>query len=119
MHSQPTISSFRVEDELIYVLGGHGLVWVNGQVTPVTTGDVLAFPAGTGVAHTFINDANADDPESGEELALWIFGENRVKEGERWFYPMNSELEVRLTATIHGNGWWDGEFCGIGYAAAI
>ncbi|KAG9032209.1 hypothetical protein FRB95_001688 [Tulasnella sp. JGI-2019a] len=98
----------KLEDELIYVLGGQGLVWINGHVTPVSTGDVVAFPAGTGVAHNFINDSNAGDGEgdegSGEDLALWIFGENRKKEGERYFYPLRPK-DVPQDPTR----WWDWE----------
>ncbi|KAG8888752.1 hypothetical protein FRB98_006880 [Tulasnella sp. 332] len=94
----------KLEDELIYVLGGQGLVWIDGYATPVTTGDVIAFPAGTGIAHNFINDSNANDSGSGEDLALWIFGENRKNEGERYLYPLRPK-DVQKDP----KRWWDWE----------
>jgi len=72
----------------------------------VSAGDAIGFPAGTGVAHTFINDSNAGDSELGEELVLWIFGENKIKKGEMWFYPLNPELQDELEKTVHAGGWW-------------
>ena len=76
------------------MLGGEGLVWINGHTFPVSTGDTVGFPAGTGDAHVFINDSNADDPLGGNDLALWIFGENRRVEGDKVFYPLGSTRAI-------------------------
>ncbi|KAG8903138.1 hypothetical protein FRB99_003681 [Tulasnella sp. 403] len=95
-----------LEDELIFVLGGDGLVWINGHVYPVSTGDAVGFAGGTGDAHVFINDSNAEEPLGGQDLALWIFGENRRRSGDRLYYPLNPEKkdDDRIAER-----WWDGE----------
>ncbi|KAG9042342.1 hypothetical protein FS837_010975 [Tulasnella sp. UAMH 9824] len=96
----------RLEEELVFVLGGDGLVWINGYVHPVTTGDAIGFPAGTGDAHTFINDSNQDDALGGHDVALWIFGENKRKTGDKIFYPLKPENKEK--PELEGR-WWDAE----------
>ena len=39
-------------EEVIYVASGRGAVWIDGETTPVTTGDVVHVPAG--VAHATV-----------------------------------------------------------------
>ena len=53
----------------------------------------MGFPAGTGIAHTFINDSNAGG-EPGEPLVLWIIGHNKVKQGDMVHYPIHSRNRV-------------------------
>lgn len=96
----------REEEELIFVLGGDALLWFNGHVYPVTTGDAIGFPAGTGDAHTFINDSNQDDALGGHDVALWIFGENKRKTGDKIYYPLNPQNKDK--PSLEGR-WWDGE----------
>src|SRR5438552_2182866 len=43
------------EEEFVYVLDGEIDVWIDGLLHPMKAGDLAAFPAGTGIAHTFIN----------------------------------------------------------------
>ncbi|KAG8901333.1 hypothetical protein FRC01_009876, partial [Tulasnella sp. 417] len=93
-----------LEDELVFVLGGDGVVWINGYVHPITTGDAIGFPAGTGDAHTFINDSNQDDALGGHDVALWIFGENKRKTGDKLFYPLKPENKEK--PELEGR-WWD------------
>ncbi|KAG8907913.1 hypothetical protein FRC00_011544, partial [Tulasnella sp. 408] len=93
-----------LEEELVFVLGGNGLLWFNGHVHPVTTGDAIGFPAGTGDAHTFINDSNQDDALGGHDVALWIFGENKRKTGDKIFYPLKPENKEK--PSLEGR-WWD------------
>ncbi|KAG8919196.1 hypothetical protein FRC00_011632, partial [Tulasnella sp. 408] len=83
---------------------GNGLLWFNGHVHPVTTGDAIGFPAGTGDAHTFINDSNQDDALGGHDVALWIFGENKRKTGDKIFYPLKPENKEK--PSLEGR-WWD------------
>ncbi|GJJ08165.1 hypothetical protein Clacol_002373 [Clathrus columnatus] len=90
-----------LEDELVYVVSGSGNVWLNGHVSPVNEGDVIGFPAGTGIAHCFINDSNANG-EEGNPLMLWILGQNRVREGDLVFYP----LKVNEAANVASKRWW-------------
>src|SRR5437868_1537785 len=44
------------EEELVYVLEGNVEAWVDGILHPMKAGDFAAFPAGTGICHTFINN---------------------------------------------------------------
>ncbi|KAG8952799.1 hypothetical protein FRC04_003724 [Tulasnella sp. 424] len=96
----------KLEEELVFILGGDGLVWINGYVHPVTTGDAIGFPAGTGDSHTFINDSNQDDALGGHDVAMWIFGENKRKTGDKIYYPLNPENKEK--PTLDGR-WWDEE----------
>ena len=90
-----------LEDELVYIISGDGLVWLNGHVHPVRENDAVGFPAGTGIAHNFINNSNANDTE-GEPLMLWIIGQNRSKEGDLVDYPLHAEEKVT------SKRWWAG-----------
>lgn len=81
-----------MEDELVYIVSGNGLVWLNGHVQPVREGDAVGFPGGTGIAHCFINDSNANG-EEGEPLILWIIGQNRRLEGDLVHYPLHPEKQ--------------------------
>ena len=88
-------------------MGGQGLVWINGYTYPVSTGDAVGFPSGTGDAHVFINDSNAEDElAAGEALVLWIFGENRRAKGDRVYYPLNLDKEEDL---VSSGRWWTSE----------
>ncbi|KAF8679949.1 Cupin domain [Rhizoctonia solani] len=79
-----------VEDELVFVIQGEGLVWLDGYTFPVSSGDAIGFRGGTGLAHTIINDSDAHGEESSQDLVLWIVGENRRSE-DRVVYPMHPE----------------------------
>ncbi|KAG8987416.1 hypothetical protein FRB90_003356 [Tulasnella sp. 427] len=82
--------------------GGDALLWFNGHVHKVTTGDAIGFPAGTGDTHTIINDSNYDDALGGHDVAMWIFGENKRKTGDKIYYPLNPENESKVPGR-----WWD------------
>ena len=62
--------------------------WVDGVLHPMRAGDLAAFPAGTGVAHTFINNGErearllvtcisdtwsccANSPSSSRKVTMW------------------------------------------------
>ena len=44
------------EEEFVYVIDGEVDAWIDGELYRMRAGDVAAFPAGTGICHTFIND---------------------------------------------------------------
>ena len=48
------------EEEFIFILEGSTDVWVDGEIYPAGPGDCIGFPAGTGIAHTFINNSERD-----------------------------------------------------------
>jgi uncharacterized cupin superfamily protein len=76
-------------------------VWLDGHTFPVSVGDAIGFRGGTGLAHTIINDSNAQDEGSSEDLVLWIVGENRRSE-DKVVYPVHLEKSKTFTR------WWKG-----------
>jgi len=81
-----------LEEEFIYVLKGQPHVWINGYVYQLDVGHAVGFPAGTGIAHTFINN-------SGSEVELLVLGE-RTKKENLCSFPVNPELEATMEI------WW-------------
>ena len=71
-----------LEEELIYVLEGTPDAWVNGELHRLAPGDVVVFPPGTGIAHTFINDTDTD-------VRLLVVGDNL--EANRIDYPLDPD----------------------------
>jgi len=71
------------EDEFVLVLQGRPDVWIDGVLYPLEPGDSVAFPAGTGIAHSFLNNAD-------EDMHLLVVGEAN-KDTNRINYPLNPE----------------------------
>ncbi|MGH8782013.1 cupin domain-containing protein [Paraburkholderia sp.] len=82
------------EQEFVYVLHGTPDVWIDGVLHPLVEGDSVAFPAGTGICHTFLNNTNA-------EVRLMVIGE-RPRDDNRIKYPLNQARELKRT-----DGWTD------------
>ncbi len=79
------------EEEFVFVLEGAPDLWADGHLKRVQPGDGVVFPAGTGLAHTFINNTD-------QEVRLLVAGEaTRIR--SRLHYPMhparNAELAER------------------------
>ncbi len=85
------------EEEFAYVLEGAPSVWVDGELHQLKAGDFVAFPSGTGIAHTFIND-------SAQAARILVGGEAPKKEN-RIFYPLNPEQNERRRE--RGDLWED------------
>ena len=83
------------EEEFAYVLEGEIDVWVDGVTHRMRAGDFAAFPAGTGIAHTFINDGEAD--------AMLLVGGEASKRESKIVYPLNPERR----ADIPWSQWWE------------
>jgi uncharacterized cupin superfamily protein len=82
------------EEEFVYVIAGTPEVWLDGHVHRLQPGDGVGFPAGTGLAHTFINNTEA-------EVHLLVVGE-RTKPDNRIVYPLHTHR--RGVIPEH---WWD------------
>lgn len=80
------------EEEFVYVIEGEPDVWLDGHLHRLRPGDAVGFPAGTGIAHTFLNNTET-------EVRLLVVGE-RSKLENRIFYPRHPELRTRRT------DWW-------------
>jgi uncharacterized cupin superfamily protein len=92
------------EEELVYVLEGECVARViePGQAArelPLRAGHALAFPPGTGVAHTFVNRGERD-------CVVLAVGERRPGE-DRVFYP-EDPYDAHVAATRPAR-WWKRE----------
>ena len=74
------------EEEFAFVLEGRPDVWIDGVLHALVPGDMVAFPAGTGICHTFLNN-------TAQEARLLVGGE-RPKPENRVHYPLNQAYEA-------------------------
>lgn len=95
------------EEEFVYVIEGHPDLWVDGRVRRLNPGEGVGFPAGTGLAHTVINNTESD-------VRLLVVGEaSRYR--SRIDYPLhparNAEIGTRhwTDAPRHALGPHDGK----------
>ena len=82
-------------EEFIYVIDGNPDVWIDGVLHRLNPGDGVAFPAGTGISHTFLNNTESD-------VRLLVVGEaSPIRPENRLYYPVNPTREEQL-----GDRWW-------------
>lgn len=80
------------EEEFVFVVSGRPHVWINGYIYQLEPGLCIGFPAGTGIAHTFINNTT-------EPIEMVVLGD-RTKKENKCAFPINPE---RKNDPI----WWD------------
>ncbi len=85
------------EEEFGYVVSGTPQVWVDGEVYDLSAGDFVAFPAGTGISHTFINNST-------EPVVLLVGGE-ASKPDNKIFYPLHPKRNEEMR--LKGHLWED------------
>lgn len=83
----------RDEDEFAFVIEGTPDVWIDGVLHRLQPGDAVGFPAGTGIAHTFINN-------SGTAVRLLVSGE-RSRPDSQCHYPLHPKRNAEI-----GNDHW-------------
>lgn len=83
------------EEEFVYVIEGVVDAWIDGNLHRMVSGDLAAFPAGTGICHCFINN--------GDREALLLVGGETAKHGSRIVYPLNPSRR----ADMQPGQWWD------------
>jgi uncharacterized cupin superfamily protein len=83
------------EEEFVYVLDGQVDAWIDGELHRMRTGDLAAFPAGTGICHTFLNN--------GANEAILLVGGEANKPDNRIVYPLHPERR----ADMPWSHWWD------------
>lgn len=81
------------EEEFVHVLSGTPDVWLDGVLYPLRPGDSVGFPAGTGLAHSFLNN-------TGDEVTLLVIGNADIA-ANRIVYPVNPERKAIRT------DWWE------------
>jgi uncharacterized cupin superfamily protein len=84
-----------LEEEFVFVVAGTchvRTIDTGGAVheVPLRAGHAVAFPAGTGLAHTFVNHGS-------EDCFLFVHGERRA--AERVFYPEDPAYDAHHAAT--------------------
>jgi len=84
------------EEEVFYVLEGRGQLRQGDgkgedELIDLGPGDVLAFPAGTGIAHQFINP--------GSVPFVYLAMSNRIR-SDVAEYPDSDKINIRATRTI-------------------
>lgn len=82
-------------EEFAYVIKGHPHIWIDGHLHQLAHGDFIAFPSGSGIAHTFINN--------GHEDCLLLVGSEASKEENKIFYPL--DLDQNLEMQKNGRFW--------------
>jgi uncharacterized cupin superfamily protein len=83
-------------EEFVYVLEGQPQVWLDGEIYDLEPGDGIGFAKGTGIAHTFLNNTDAD-------VRLLVVGE-KSRPGCQIHYP----LHPAHNAAIGRRHWQDG-----------
>jgi uncharacterized cupin superfamily protein len=81
------------EEEFVFVLEGTPDLWQDGHLHRLQPGDAVGWPSGTGIAHTLINNTDAD-------VRLLVVGEPSRRRF-KVHYPLNPERNASL-----GEGWW-------------
>jgi uncharacterized cupin superfamily protein len=72
-----------LEEEFAYVISGEVDCWVDGNLHRMRAGDLAAFPAGTGICHSFINNSDGE--------TLLLVGGEANKSANRIVYPLNPD----------------------------
>jgi uncharacterized cupin superfamily protein len=84
----------KTEEEFVYVISGTPDVWLDGHLHRLGPGDGVGFPAGTGLAHSFLNNTET-------EVELLVVGD-KSRPDNRIIYPINPERQPH-----HGDWWGD------------
>ncbi|HEY8206916.1 MAG TPA: cupin domain-containing protein [Myxococcaceae bacterium] len=90
------------EEEIVYVVSGNCSVRIvepnqRPREIDIAAGDVIAFPANTGIAHTFVNHGT-------EDCVLICCGE-RKPGVDRVFYPEDREFDEYVRANRPQRHW--------------
>jgi uncharacterized cupin superfamily protein len=90
------------EEELVYVISGACSLRLiePGEAprdVPLRAGHAVSFPAGTGIAHTFVNHGT-------EECLLFVVGERRPEE-DKVFYPEDPGYDAHHARTRPAQHW--------------
>lgn len=87
----------KTEEEFAFVIEGHPQAWIDGHLHDLNPGDFIAFPSGTGIAHTFINNS--------EESVTMLVGGEAKKDDNQIFYPMHPERNEEMKKN---GSFWEG-----------
>jgi uncharacterized cupin superfamily protein len=83
------------EEEFVYVVEGEVDAWIDGELHRMKAGDLAAFPSGTGICHTVLND--------GDREALLLVGGEADKAHNQIVYP----LDPGRRDDLPWSRWWE------------
>ncbi len=66
-------------EEFVYVIEGMPDAWIDGELVRLAPGDGVGFPAGTGIAHSFLNNTD-------QTVRLLVVGEPNKPAGLAWVW---------------------------------
>ena len=78
------------EEEFVFVLEGEPDLWADGYVKRLKPGDGVSFPAGTGIAHTILNNTDKD-------VRFLVVGE-ASRQRSRIHYPLHPHRNAEIGA---------------------
>jgi uncharacterized cupin superfamily protein len=91
-----------LEEELFVVLGGSGRLRLGDEELGVRAGTVVSRPPGSGVAHSYVADADG--------LTMLAYGQRNP--GDVVFYPRSNKVRMRgvpVSFIVDQVDYWDGE----------
>lgn len=83
-------------EEFIFILEGTPQIWIDGEVYDLKPGDCVGLPAGTGHAHTLLNNSN-------ENVRALVMGECEVPT-DKIIYPKHPARNDEMKQRGH---YWD------------
>jgi uncharacterized cupin superfamily protein len=86
-----------LEEEFAYVIEGQPHVWIDGEIHELSAGDFVAFPAGTGITHTFLNNTDS--------VCVLLVGGEASKAENKVYYPLHPDRNEQCRA--NGSFWED------------
>ena len=85
------------DEEFVFVIEGNPDLWLDGRLYRLSPGFGVAFRAGTGIAHTFINNTKFI-------ARLLVVGSPTIPRS-RTYYPLNPEIK-----DLRPSRWWSCPF---------
>jgi len=85
------------EHKFVYIVGGSGHLWLNGEIVPLKAGHCAGFCPGSGIAHCILNNGPDD---------LLFLEVSQDFDDDQVFYPLDKEKGQQLVVEA-GRTWWD------------
>lgn len=80
----------RDEEEFVFVVSGKVDAWVDGDIHTMEAGDIIGFPAKTGITHTILNNSGGD--------AQLIVGSEASRVRNQYWYPYHIQYNKEIGA---------------------
>jgi uncharacterized cupin superfamily protein len=80
----------RDEEEFVFVVSGNVEAWVDGNIHAMEAGDIIGFPAKTGITHAILNNSGGD--------AHLIVGSEASRVRNQYWYPYHLQYNKEIGA---------------------